>query len=88
MSEGSGPVAAFSNITINGFDVKLPEGATVAAALLNTGALCRFSESGDPRSPLCGMGICFECRAVVNGVPHLRTCQIVCRDGMTVETQR
>jgi sarcosine oxidase subunit alpha len=33
------------------------------------------------------MGICFECRAVVDGIQQQRTCQILCRDGMTVETQ-
>jgi sarcosine oxidase subunit alpha len=33
------------------------------------------------------MGICFECRAVVNGILYRRTCQLVCESGMTVETQ-
>ncbi|MGI4758451.1 MAG: 2Fe-2S iron-sulfur cluster-binding protein [Janthinobacterium lividum] len=34
------------------------------------------------------MGICFECRATVNGVAQRRTCQILCEPGMLVETQR
>ena len=38
----------------------------------------RISVTGEPRAALCGMGICFECRAVVNGIPHRRTCQILC----------
>jgi len=42
--------------------------------------------SGEPRGPLCGMGICFECRLTIDGVPHARSCQIVCRDGMVVTT--
>lgn len=40
------------------------------------GTPSRRSVSGEPRGPLCGMGICFECRATVSGVPHRRTCQI------------
>jgi sarcosine oxidase subunit alpha len=80
--------AASVTMKVNGCTVTLPQGSTVAAALLNSNAPCRVSESGEPRAPLCGMGICFECRAVVDGVPHQRTCQIACREGMTVETQR
>ena len=80
--------ADFVTLTVNGQSVTVPRGATVAAALLNAGAPCRISQSGDPRAPLCGMGICFECRAVVDGVPHRRTCQIVCCPGMTVEAQQ
>jgi sarcosine oxidase subunit alpha len=59
----------------------------VSAAMLSAGAACRISVSGEPRTALCGMGICFECRAVVDGVPHQRTCQLLCREGMRVETQ-
>lgn len=80
--------APMVTLTVNHCTITIPEGSTVAAALLNASAWCRISESGEPRTPLCGMGICFECRAVVDGVPHRRTCQIACRDGMIVETQR
>ena len=59
----------------------------VIAAMLATGVPCRVSVSGEPRTALCGMGICFECRAIVDGVPHQRTCQLLCCEGMIVETQ-
>jgi sarcosine oxidase subunit alpha len=75
-------------VLVNGEPVTLHNGAMVIAALLKIGASCRVSESGEPRTALCGMGICFECRARVDGVLQQRTCQIVCEDGMTVETQR
>ena len=88
MPEWNGPSTAFVTVTVNGRAVRLPHGATVAAALLNSHAPCRLSVSGETRAPLCGMGICFECRAVIDGVPHRRTCQIACREGMTVRTQR
>jgi D-hydroxyproline dehydrogenase subunit gamma len=75
-------------MTVNGKISKVERGTTVAAALLQVGAPCRTSVSGESRTALCGMGICFECRAVVNGEPNRRTCQIPCAQGMTVETQR
>jgi D-hydroxyproline dehydrogenase subunit gamma len=75
-------------VQVNGTPVTLPQGAMLVAAILKAGVPCRISASGEPRTALCGMGLCFECRATVDGAAHQRTCQIVCRDGMTVETQR
>lgn len=74
-------------ITINGQPCRVPAGTVVAAAIAQTG-LARFCRSvtGEPRAPLCGMGICHECRATVNGQPHQRTCQLPCADGMEVRT--
>ena len=74
-------------VWINGVAVRMETGTVVSAALLKAGVPCRRSVSGEQRTALCGMGICFECRAVVNGTPHRRTCQLLCRDGMVVETQ-
>jgi D-hydroxyproline dehydrogenase subunit gamma len=75
-------------LKVNGRSVQVEPGTSVAAALLNSGVLTiRRSVNGEPRSALCGMGICFECRATVNGSPHARTCQILCRDGMEVTTE-
>ena len=83
--DGSGGMVT---VEVNGEPVTLPRGAMLVAALLKAGAPCRVSESGEQRTALCGMGICFECRASVDGMPHQRTCQIICKEGMTVETQR
>jgi predicted molibdopterin-dependent oxidoreductase YjgC len=73
---------------INGNEMLVKSGTTVAAAMLQANAPCRISVSGEPRTALCGMGICFECRAVVDGVAHRPACQMLCADGMTVETAR
>jgi hypothetical protein len=75
-------------VVINGKGVQVAQGTVVSAVLLQTGQACRISVSGQPRTALCGMGICFECRAVVDGVSQRRTCQIFCADGMTVGTVR
>jgi sarcosine oxidase subunit alpha len=72
-------------VKINGVAVRVPRGSTVAAAVLLAGR-CAFrrSVSGELRGPLCGMGICFECRATVDGQAHVRCCQLPCREGMEV----
>jgi hypothetical protein len=74
-------------ITINGREVKVKAGTIVSAALLTAGIPCRRSTTGQPRTALCGMGICFDCRATVDGGPHRRTCQLLCHSGMVIETQ-
>lgn len=74
-------------IVLNGREVTVPEGASVAAALLAHGACSRISVKGEKRQPLCGMGICFECRASVDGRAHQLTCQLVCEPGMVVVTE-
>lgn len=74
-------------ITINGREVQVRAGTLVSAALLTAGTPCRRSVTGQLRTALCGMGICFECRATVDGVPHRRTCQLLCHSAMVVETR-
>jgi sarcosine oxidase subunit alpha len=74
-------------ITINGSEIQVKSGTVVSAALLTAGISCRRSVTGQLRTALCGMGICFECRATVDGVAHRRTCQLLCRSGMVVETR-
>jgi sarcosine oxidase subunit alpha len=86
MREATGPSAV--TVYVNGVPVPAARGSMLAAALLNANVACRMSESGDPRTALCGIGVCFECRATVDGVPHQRTCQIVCLEGMQVQTGR
>lgn len=73
-------------LTVNGTAISVPTGATVAVAMTMAGAACRTSVTGEPRSVLCGMGICFECRVTINGRPHCRSCQILCEAGMDVRT--
>lgn len=46
----------------------------------------RRSRGGSPRAPLCGMGICFECRVEIDGATHQRACMILAREQMRVRT--
>jgi len=74
-------------LRVNGRTVSVAEGTSVAAAIVIVGITTfRRSVTGERRGPLCGMGICVECRATVNGVKHRRTCQMMCSRGMEVET--
>jgi sarcosine oxidase subunit alpha len=74
-------------IIADGRRARVPAGSSVAAALLTLGAgAFRTSVRGEPRAPLCGMGICFECRATIDGVPHRRACLTLVAAGMRVTT--
>jgi D-hydroxyproline dehydrogenase subunit gamma len=74
-------------ILIDGSEYEVEAGTSVAAAVLNSGhSVFRRSVTGLPRGPLCGMGICYECRVEIDGVVHSRSCQISCRAGMEVRT--
>jgi len=73
-------------ISVNGIRMRVAEHTSVAAAMMMANEPCRFSVTGQARGPLCGMGVCMECRATVNGVAHRRTCQMLCTPGMDVVT--
>jgi predicted molibdopterin-dependent oxidoreductase YjgC len=74
-------------LSIDGQTLRVVDGTTVAAALMTVGDQCsRTAINGQRRAPLCGMGICQECRVDIDGLRRL-ACQTVCRDGMRVETR-
>jgi D-hydroxyproline dehydrogenase subunit gamma len=75
------------HITLNGRPVTVPRGTVVAAGIALAG-FTRFhdSVSGQARGPLCGMGICLECRVTINGVSNCRSCLVVCAEGMEIRT--
>lgn len=83
----SAAVVETVEILADGRPVRVPAHTTVAAALLTLGARAfRTSVAGEPRAPLCGMGICFECRVTIDGVPHRRACLVPVAPGMSVTT--
>ena len=74
-------------LVINGVSVTMPAGSLVSAAIMKSGVHgFRRSVTGELRGPLCGMGICFECRVTIDGEAHSRSCQTVCKNGMDVRT--
>lgn len=74
-------------LRIDGKVAKVPAGTSVAAAVLaQETTRFRTSVTREPRGPLCGMGICFECRVTIDGRRHRRSCLIPVKSGMVVET--
>lgn len=74
-------------LTIDGQPCQVPPGTSVAVAIWTArGGATRRSVTGQMRGPLCGMGICFECRATVDGRAQRITCQTPVRPGMEVLT--
>lgn len=75
-------------LTLDGAPVTAYEGESVAAVLLTEGhAATRRTPGGEPRGLYCGMGVCFDCLVVVDGVPNTRACVTWVRDGMVVARQ-
>ncbi|MEZ5308137.1 MAG: (2Fe-2S)-binding protein [Pyrinomonadaceae bacterium] len=75
------------SIRINGQKTECLSGLSVAAVLLNCGIEgFRTSVSGEGRAPVCGMGVCFECRLEIDGRREVRSCQVLVVEGMEIFT--
>ena len=76
------------SFTFNGIAVQCEEGQSIAAAVINSRTLAlrktRFGE--EPRSVFCGIGICFDCVVVVDGVANQRSCLIEAKADMNIES--
>jgi hypothetical protein len=60
-------------------------GDTLAACLMRAGRLAfRRTRRGEPRGVYCGIGICHDCLATVDGTPNVRACITTARPGMIV----
>ena len=67
--------------------VAVGRGTSVAAAIaLADGMATRRSVSGMLRAPMCGMGICQECRVTIDGIAQQLACQTICMPDMQVLT--
>ena len=76
------------SLTLDGRPVTAYEGESVAALLLVEGYVAtRTTQGGAPRGVFCGMGVCFDCLIVVDGVPNTRACVTWVREGMAVARQ-
>ena len=71
----------------NGKRIKAYEGETIAAALHASGIkiLSKSLKLYRPRGFFCGIGKCSSCLMKVNGIPNVRTCITLVKEGMIVE---
>ena len=77
-------------VEVEGRTVRVPQGASAAAAVLVAGLpSIRDSAVGSgERAPFCMMGVCFECLAEIDGLPNRESCMIAARPGMRIRRQR
>ena len=66
------------SFTFNGDSYEGAQGQSIAAALMASGVrelrTTRFHN--EPRLIFCGIGVCFDCVVVVNGVANQRACLV------------
>ena len=75
-------------IEVDGKSILAYSGQTIAEVLLSSGLrVLRVTRKHAPRGVYCGMGICYECRMTVNGMPNVRTCVTLAKPGCKVITQ-
>src|SRR5262245_1692294 len=77
-------------VLVDGQPVRVPEGASAAAAVFVAGlpAVRSTPVGGAPRLPYCMMGICFDCLAEIDGVPNRQACMVTVTLGMRIDPQR
>ena len=76
-------------LTVDGRPLVVPAHRTVAAALQLEGERSGWRttrRAGEPRGLFCGIGVCYDCLAAVDGRRGLRTCLVEVADGMDVRT--
>lgn len=73
-------------LRVQGQPITARAGDTLAIALLNAGVVPfrQTPVSGQPRAPLCLMGVCFDCLVEVDGRQNVQSCMVEVCDGMQV----
>lgn len=88
---GKNPLTATTRLTItaDGETLTGVAGQSIAVVMLAAGrSSWRTTAKGRrPRGIFCGIGVCFDCLATVNGIRDVRTCQRLARDGDIVTAQ-
>jgi len=77
-------------IFVDGEKILVYEGETIGAALMAAGRRTfRYTNKyKHPRGLYCSIGLCQECRMVINGVPNTQACQTLATPECQVETQQ
>ncbi len=76
-------------VRIDGREHTVAQGQSVAAVLLGAGLTSWRTTRGGarPRGIFCGIGVCFDCLVIVNGIPDVRACLRLVRDGDDIRLQ-
>jgi sarcosine oxidase subunit alpha len=78
------------SFTFDGQTFEALEGETIAFVLWGAGVrvLGHDERQGHARGVSCGIGHCYNCRVLVDGVPDVRSCITPVREGMQVLSQK
>ena len=76
-------------LQIDGRKMQAFEGETILGVMMAEGQrVLRYTpKEGRPRGMFCGIGVCYDCLVIVDGMPNVRACNTMVVDGMVVETQ-
>lgn len=79
------PGTAMVPVIFDGEEVHLPEGANLAAALMDMGfaPFRRTRGPGTARAPFCMMGVCFECLVEIEGITR-QACLVEVTAGLVI----
>ena len=84
------PEKPLVTIEFEGTPLQVPEGISVAAAILGHAGKCDCRSSfisGEKRSGFCFMGVCHECFVEIDGRPNQQGCVTLVRPGMRIRRQ-
>lgn len=75
-------------LTFDGAPIHARPGQSVGAALTDAGIRSwrTTRHQGRPRGLFCGIGVCYDCLLVIDGVPSQRACLVPASDGMRLES--
>ncbi len=76
-------------IDVDGKPIQAVEGEPIAAALMAAGkTIFRYTRKrNEARGVFCAIGQCTDCMMIVDGVPNVRTCITMVKEGMKIQTQ-
>ncbi|MEZ4453462.1 MAG: (2Fe-2S)-binding protein [Nannocystaceae bacterium] len=76
-------------IYYDGEPIPARDGEPISAALLSAGILAttRSPKYRRPRGPYCLRGECGSCQVRIGGLPNVRACTTLARDGLAIESQ-
>ncbi len=76
-------------IIVDGKKIGAVSGEVIASALHAAGIrkMRYTAKKQTPRGVFCGIGRCNDCKMIVDGVPNIKTCTAIVRQGMEVKTQ-
>lgn len=78
-----------ATVHLDGREISVPSGISVAAALLRAGVTWSQPQPGTGVAGLfCGMGACYGCVADIDGRKGVRTCITAVADGMRIDSVR